>query len=612
MGKIMFNLRLVGAAILTMPSIIASGASTEGISVEHLGVKHTFVRVDADRSDYLMIPVEESREDELVNIIVDGKNVGSFYVRMANDKVDYAVPFDLTPYRGKNLILDFGKIHGSENEKPRSEGIGWESLTFTDNPDFTNTEKYRPAYHHTPVYGWMNDPNGMFYKDGKWHLYYQWNPYGSKWQNMTWGHSVSEDLIHWTPMPAAITPDGLGAIFSGSAAVDKTGSAGYGEDAVVAMYTSAGHSQMQSIAHSNDDGTTFEIYAGNPVITLDTEARDPKIFWNEKTGEWNMTLAHALDHETLFFSSPDLKTWTLNGSFGKEGATGGVWECPDLFELVVPETGEKKWVLIVNINPGGPFGGSAIQYFTGDFDGKTFTADTDKNGKVATKWMDYGKDNYALVTWSDAPDNRRVGLGWMSNWEYANDVPTMQFRSANTLPRDLSLFTAPDGEILIASVPSPEVYKIRGKAVASSAFSAGNKAKNFRLPSKNDGIAEITAEIQASNGASLTFTLANDEGENVTLTYNSADHTLTFNRVNSGLETVAPTFPAITTAPTFETDGKINLDIFIDHSSIEVFANDGKSVMTNLIFPGKPYSTLSVKGTGKAKVENLKIYELNL
>lgn len=599
-------------SLIALAAIFTTGASAEGISVEHTGPQNTFVRVDTDKEQYLMIPVEESQDDALVTIMADGQPAGSFYVRLAREKVDYTVPFDLTPYKGKKLILDFKKPKGvilAKGEEP----VGFTELVLTDTLSLDNKESFRPAYHHTPVYGWMNDPNGMFYKDGKWHLYYQWNPYGSKWQNMTWGHSVSDDLIHWESLPEAIVPDALGAIFSGSAAVDKTGSAGFGEDAVVAMYTSAGHSQMQSIAHSNDGGLTFEVYPGNPVITMETEARDPKIFWNETTGEWNMSLAHALNHEILFFTSPDLKEWTRTGKFGKVGATGGVWECPDLFELEVDGSGKKKWVLLVNINPGGPFGGSATQYFVGDFDGKTFTADTDENGEIVTKWMDFGKDHYATVTWSDAPDDRRVALGWMSNWEYADQVPTMQYRSANTLPRDLTLFTGTDGQIYLASAPSPEVNALRGKAVASAgSFNVGSHAKTFNLPSKNRGLCEITAEIEASKGSTVSFTFSNTDGEKVVLSYDATSHMLTFDRMHGTFVDISHHFPAVTQAPTFETDGQLSLRIFIDHGSIEVFAEDGRSVMTNLTFPENPYMKLAVEGKGKAKVESLKIYEIKL
>lgn len=393
---------LLLAAAMNMPMMVMADTGN-GVKVEHLGTNNTIVRVDGD-SHYLLLPIQEAYDDATVNVVVDGKLDRTFYARLAKSKVDYSVPFDLTPYKGHEVVLNIVTSQNRSTVREARQDACWTNFTLTDEIDLTNKEKYRPAFHHTPLYGWMNDPNGMFYKDGKWHLYYQWNPYGSKWQNMTWGHSSSTDLINWEHHPAAIEPNGLGTVFSGSSAIDKENSAGFGRDAVVAMYTSAGVSQIQSLAHSEDGGETFTIYPGNPVLTLDSEARDPNMFWNAESKEWTLILAHALEHEMLIFTSPDMKQWTLQSAFGKGlGAQGGVWECPDLFELPVEGTDEKKWLLLCNINPGGPFGGSGAQYFIGDFDGKVFTPDTDGEGNVATKWLDYGKDNYAIVTWSDAP-----------------------------------------------------------------------------------------------------------------------------------------------------------------------------------------------------------------
>lgn len=392
-------------------------ASEPGIKIEHLGTNNTIVRVDSD-SKYLLLPVQESIDDATVKIIVDGKLERTLAVRMAKSKVDYTVPLDLTPYKGHDLILDVVTSQSRSSVREAKDDACWNNLAFADTIDTTNREKYRPIYHHTPLYGWMNDPNGMVYKDGVWHLCYQWNPYGSKWQNLSWGQSTSRDLIHWDhQLNPVVEPDGLGMIFSGSSAIDTANSAGFGKDAIVSMYTSAGTSQIQSLAWSDDNGTTYHKYPGNPVITLESEARDPNMFWNDETKLWTLVLAHALDHEMLIFTSPDMKEWTLKSAFGKGlGSQDGVWECPDLFKLPVEGSDESKWVLLCNINPGGPFGGSATQYFIGDFDGTTFTPDRDASGNVPTKWMDYGKDHYATVSFSNAPDNRRTVIGWMSNW----------------------------------------------------------------------------------------------------------------------------------------------------------------------------------------------------
>ena len=454
-----------------------------GVEVDHLGVSNTLVRVTGE-GKYLLLPVQEANDDARINVLVDGNVVETIRVRLAKSKIDYSVPYNLSPYKGKNVILDIVTSQGRSSVREAKDDACWKGIRLVDAFDTANREKYRPAYHHTPLYGWMNDPNGMFYKDGKWHLYYQYNPYGSKWQNLSWGHSESADLVNWEHKPVAVKPDGLGMIFSGSCVVDKANTAGFGENAVVAMYTSADVSQMQSVALSTDGGITFATYPYNPVITLESEARDPNMFWNEATGEWNLALAHALDHEMLFFTSPDLKRWTLQSSFGKGlGCQDGVWECPDLFKLKVDGSGEEKWMLICSINPGGPFGGSATQYFIGDFDGKTFTPDRDADGSVPTKWMDYGKDHYATVSWSNAPDGRRTVIGWMSNWQYAAEVPTQQFRSANTLPREVGLFKAGDGRIYASTVPSPEVDALRGKVVKHvSKMSAGVRQNGSHCP----------------------------------------------------------------------------------------------------------------------------------
>lgn len=601
-------LMMLGAAFTT-----SAAFASEGVEVDYLGVNNTLVRITGD-GRYLLLPVQESNDEAKVDVLVDGKIDKTINVRLAKSKVDYLVPFDLAPYKDHSVLLNIITTQDRSNIREVKEDACWSNMTLSDTFDTANKEYYRPVYHHTPQYGWMNDPNGMFYKEGEWHLYYQWNPYGSKWQNMTWGHSSSKDLVNWEHQPMAIEASGLGAVFSGSSVVDKENTAGFGKDAVISLYTSAGRSQVQSLAHSEDNGQTFTIYPGNPIITLESEARDPNMFWDEANKQWVLSLAHALDHEMLFFTSPDLKEWTLQSSFGKGiGAQDGVWECPDLFKLKIDGTGEEKWVLVCNINPGGPFGGSATQYFVGDFDGKTFKADTDATGKIATKWMDYGKDHYATVSWSDAPDNRRTLIGWMSNWQYAAEVPTLQFRSSNTLPREAGLFKGDDGQIYMSSAPSPELLKLRGKLTLNvSNKSVGRKAREFVLPSSNGGVCEILLDVECKKGETVDIKFANKAGESVTMKYDSSKNTLSFDRRHSGIVDFSQDFPAVTVAPTFDNGNSVSLRIFIDKASMEVFGNDGKFVMTNLVFPTMPYSIISVAAEGhKARIDNLKIYSIN-
>ena len=594
----------LGAATLT-------AQENKGVSVEHLGTNNTLVRV-TEQGKYLLLPVQDAGEEATIHVLANGKEERSIVVRLATQKVDYYVPLDLTPYQGKHVVLNVVTPQGRSSVRAAKQDACWKHISISNTFDTANREKYRPAYHHTPLYGWMNDPNGMVYKDGVWHLCYQWNPFGSKWQNMTWGHSSSRDLIHWEHHEPTLLPDGLGTIFSGSSAVDVANSAGFGKDAVVTLYTSAATSQIQSLAYSTDGGYKFSTYEGNPVLPFESEARDPNMWWNNETKLWTLVLAHALEHEMLIFTSPDLKQWTLQSSFGKGlGAQDGVWECPDLFELPVANTNVKKWVLVCNINPGGPFGGSATQYFVGDFDGKTFKVDVDAAGNVPTKWMDFGKDHYATVSWSDAPDGRRTVIGWMSNWQYATEVPTLQYRSANTLPREMGLFEE-KGQYYVSSTPSPELTALRGDLThQAKRVSVSNKPHNITLPRENDGICEILMEVDARGADSLVMTFSNKAKEEVKLIYHVYKSELSFDRTRSGLVDFSQDFPAVTVAPTFSSKGKVKLRLFIDRSSMELFEQDGRFAMTNLVFPTSPYTTLSLESAGgKAKVTNLQVYSI--
>ena len=526
-----------------------------------LGDKHAMLKVKQGEK-YLLLPVQESEEIAAIAVLNgDNEMVKRLNVKLAIDRVDYYMPLELKGAR----LLDI-EFHGDRRQKGAvSEFVCWREMKYAGTFDTTNRERFRPAYHHTPLYGWMNDPNGMFYKEGTWHLYYQWNPYGSQWENMTWGHSTSRDLIHWEAQPLAIEPDWLGSIFSGSCVTNG--------DEVVAMYTSAGHHQTQSIAFSKDGGRTFTKYAGNPVLTTSDVAdfRDPRPFWNEDIKAWNLILAAG--QEMRIYSSKDLKDWKYESSFGKEyGNHSGVWECPDLFKI------DGKWVLICNINPGGPFGGSATQYFVGQFDGHKFTCES--MPKV-TKWLDYGKDHYATVSFYNAPENRHVVLAWMSNWQYANQVPTKQFRSANSIPRDLGLFRCGE-ETYVSVVPSKEMLALRGAKV--------------KKPTE-------TCEILVDMKSTTEIVLSNTKGEQVVMRYDAAKQTFSMDRVNSGDVSFSEAFPAVTEAPAFGTIKQLR--IFIDRCSIEVFDAEGKMAMTNLVFPSEPYNNIKVKG-GKATIFEIK------
>ncbi|MDD5788813.1 MAG: DUF4980 domain-containing protein [Bacteroidales bacterium] len=545
--------------------------------VEFLGDNQSLVRINTNNR-YLLIPVQERAEMAHVRVVKNNQLAQTFNVRLAVDKIDYFVPLDLNTVSGEAVLQV--KVPAQQHvNKAFKDYSCWTSMKYSDTFDSRNVEKFRPAYHHSPVYGWMNDPNGLFYKDGVWHLYYQWNPYGSQWENMTWGHSTSTDGLHWTPQPTAIEADALGAIFSGCCVVDKNNTAGFGNGAIVAYYTSAGARQTQSMAYSLDGGQTFTKYAGNPVIVSDVpDFRDPHIFWNEEAGFWNMVLASG--QEMSIYSSKDLKQWKHESNFGLTyGNHSGVWECPDLMKLPVDGTGEQKWMLICNINPGGPFGGSATQYFIGQFDGHQFVCEDQPE---ETKWMDYGKDHYATVTFDNAPDGRRVAIAWMSNWQYANQVPTMQFRSTNSILRDLSLYQY-EGETYCAVRPAKEMDAARGKKIAR--------------PTDR-------CEIVVTLKGDARITLSNGSKERVVLDYDADMASLDFDRRHSGQCSFSDAFPTVVTAPVH---GSLRtLRIFIDKSSIEVFDADGRLSMTNLVFPSSPYSRISVKGKASAKIYEIK------
>ena len=579
-------------------------AQQDGLQINYLSPENTILKVDA-KHQFLLMPIEEQAPETRINVLLNGKIDQQINVRLAQNKIDYYVQFDLKEYNSKKIVLDISLGNDRTDGRDSREDVCWKAIKQSDAFDSTNVDKYRPAFHHTPVYGWMNDPNGMFYKDGIYHLYFQHNPYASVWGNMNWGHSTSRDLIHWQHLPVAIAPDGLGTIFSGSAVVDKDNTAGFGRDAIIAVYTSASATQRQSLSYSTDGGTAFTKYEGNPIIMSDKECRDDKVLWNAQTGEWNLVLADASEHQDWFYSSSDLKHWTKEGSFGQGyGAQGGVWECPDLMQLPIRGTAEKKWVLIVNVMPGGPSGGSATQYFVGDFDGKDFKC---ASKPEVTKWMDYGKDHYATVSWSNSPEGRHTVIAWMSNWQYASAVPTKQFRSANSLPRDIELFKGEDGEYYICTSPSPELAALRGKENKYGAFSLNEKTISKKLPSDADGLYEIFIDVD--NAKATDITLSNEAGDKVVMTYNAEKRSFSMDRRKSGIVDFSADFPCVTTAPTSASHHQ-TLRLFIDRCSIEAFDGDGRFVMTNLVFPHSPYTTISLCADGKAKVHEMKVWNI--
>lgn len=461
------------------------------------------------------------------------------------------------------------------------------------------SEPHRGQIHFSPKAHWVNDPNGMVYANGIYHLFFQYYPGGTTWGPMHWGHATSTDLVHWKERPIALYPDSLGYIFSGSAVVDKNNTSGLGKNGkapLIAIYTSHdinGEKQKrtdyetQSIAYSTDDGATWTKYAGNPVIKNPgiTDFRDPKLMWFEPTKRWIVTL--ATKDRITFFSSPDLKSWTRESEFGKDlGAHGGVWECPDLFPL--NDNGKQVWVLLVNLNPGGPNGGSATQYFLGGFDGHRFTT-----AQQTTKWIDYGPDEYAGITWSNT-GARKIFLGWMSNWMYANQVPTEGWRNGMTLPRELGLKQV-NNEWYVTSKPVKELERIGS---ASTVAANVTVTKNTELAKGRSG-AKVPCRIDLATEAakSFTVTLSNKKGEAVVIGYDKGANEYFIDRTQSGKKDFNKDFAAKHKAPRFSKSANMNLSLLIDLSSVELFADDGLSVMTALFFPNEPYDKIQVQST---------------
>lgn len=584
---------------LGMTSVVQADSSW---TIRHLVCEQNIVSLDVTE-DYLLLPIQDDAPEGKICIVKDNEQKGTLMnVRLARERVDSYVPFALSAYKGQHISIEIQGV-------PET-ALCWKELKLSGSFDMANKESFRPVYHHTPAYGWMNDPNGMFYKDGVYHLYFQYNPYGSVWGNMHWGHSTSTDLMHWKFEGCAIVPDTWGAIFSGSCVVDHENTAGFGKEAVVAFYTSAkstpwGDIQMQSMAYSLDNGKTFTKYEGNPILTSsERDFRDPKVFWYAPGKHWVMILAVGQHME--IYSSVNLKEWKKESEFGAmQGAHGGVWECPDLVEIPVEGTREKKWVLICNLNPGGPFGGSAAQYFVGSFDGKKFVNES----PTQTKWMDWGKDNYATVTWNNAPDGRCIALGWMSNWQYANNVPTRQYRSANTLARDLTLYREGQ-EVYLKSTPSVEVKKARGKKVSIPSFKVSEKHEIVNLFEEKQGAYEVEIVIQNAGASKIAFCLLNDKGEKVSMYYDLNRKQFVMDRSESGTVDFSKDFPAVTVAPV-NVDKELTLRLFVDRSSIEAFGEDGKFVMTNLVFPSQPYVKMCFEADKNGyAVKSLNVYKL--
>ena len=480
------------------------------------------------------------------------------------------------------------------------------------------TEKYRLQYHFTPDSMWMNDPNGMVFNDGEYHLFYQYYPDSTVWGPMHWGHAVSEDMVNWEHLPVALYPDDYGYIFSGSAVVDKNNTSGLGKDGkapMVAIFTyhdpvgaekGAVDYQTQGLAYSNNNGRTWEKYPEpvlkNPGIA---DFRDPKVSWIDKYSKWVMALA-VQDH-IEFYASHNLLDWEKTGEFGRNaGAHGGVWECPDLFPLEIEGSNDTKWVLLVSINPGGPHGGSATQYFIGDFDGHTF-----KSSQEKTKWLDHGSDNYAGVTWNGIPDSdgRRLFIGWMSNWLYAQQVPTKRWRSAMTIPRQLHLRLL-NNDYILASTPVKELKTLRREKLTPLV----SEVSGYTLIPIAD-ISVMQSEMQfifnfEKEAGDFGLQLSNKNGEKLKIAYSVDKSELYIDRSEAGTAGFSDDFAAVHRTA-YKATENLKLHVFVDKASVEVFADNGNAVLTDIFFPGVDYNKVELFSTkGSTKILDATIWQL--
>ena len=557
-------------------------------------------------AQYLMVPIQNAAD--MMNMILrtaDGNVICEQQMRFARNAVDRYMPVYVGGHIGDSLEVHLESYCTS---------LSYEELFHTsDDPGFEKptTDPYYPLFHHAPAYGWMNDPNGMVYYKGRYHLFYQHYPYGTQWSDMHWGHASSADLIHWEQHPIALFPDNYGGMFSGSIVIDENNTAGFGADALVAIYTSTSPTQCQSIAYSLDEGMTWHKY-GAPVLNGSGDFRDPKVFWNQEQNAWTMILAAG--QQVKIYSSPDLKRWTLKQNWGTGiGSHAGVWECPDLIPVPVEGSDEMKWLMIVSINPGGPSGGSGTQYFIGDFVNNKFVLETD----TKTRWLDYGKDNYAGVTWFGRRDskNRPLFVGWMNNWQYSGDVPmdTSVYRGVNTFPRALSFVNTPNG-LCLKSAPADAIALLRSDSVyAPQVGTINQKWEAANIQELNSGAAIVEFKV-GSERKGWKLTLSNDAQESVVINFQPSANRVTFDRRNSGLKSFNYNFSSTIQAGLLH--GEENAEkamLLIDRSSIELFINDGRLSMTNLVYPTKPYTHLSIEPTdGTLDVQQLEVTAVTL
>lgn len=530
--------------------------------------------------------------------------------------------------RFRNLILLFLTsaivCWGCEGQIPEESAYQADQINQHLEAEVTFSEPYRSQFHYTPRINWMNDPNGLVYYRGVYHLFHQYNPFGNRWGFMSWGHATSTDLVHWEHKPVAI-PYGKEqeeGIFSGSAVVDHQNTSGFGDGEnppIVAIYTShytledGSTDQAQSLAYSLDGGETFTKYDSNPVLEFDDpDFRDPNVSWNEEMGKWLMVLALPTQHKVQFYASDDLKEWEYLSDFGPAGATGGVWECPDFFQLPVKGDSEnKKWVLHVDMNPGSIAGGSGSQYFVGEWDGTSFIPD-ETFMETAPHWVDYGTDFYAAISWNNIPeeDGRQLWVGWMNNWNYANDIPTDPWRSAMSIPRSVHLES--DGNSYrLTQKPVENLQQLRQDSVAIDNIELNDEWIDLTQQGISGKAYEMRVEINPGDAETVGLSVREGKNQQTWIGYDSENESIYVDRRNSGESDFYEGFETRNDAPVELIDGKVELHIYVDGSSVEVFVNDGARVLTHRIFPDSESIGVSAFAEGgSAAITNLKFWPL--
>ena len=570
---------------LMLVAVVLTACGTP-FTIEFSDDNTAVIRLAKAKEQTLWIPIDNLVGE--VQLTVDGSQeiTVPLNVRLAKERVQYWMPLYLTPATEQVTIKGADK-----------QFVAWQEFKVGENPN--PEQRYRQTLHYTPHIGWANDPNGMVYHNGEWHLFHQYNPVGSRWGNMSWAHAVSRDLVTWEYLPTALYPDEIGAIFSGSCVIDKENTAGFGKDAMIAIYTSAGRKQSQSIAYSLDNGRTFTKYEKNPVLVSEqVDFRDPKVFWHEPTERWIMPLACGNAME--FYSSPNLREWHFESRFGEEyGCHGGVWECPDLIEL--PYKDSKKWVLFCSLTRDAEHG-SSVQYFVGDFDGHTFVCDTPKE---YTDFIGWGRDNYAIVTWSNVSDGRTIALGWQNNWQYGSEqeFPTTDFRSYMSLPYELELIEH-EGRAKLISKPVKEFSDyLQPIHTQESITVATEQALPVELSGKD--ALWIECEMESKGAKVMGVKLSNDCGEALKIYFDNGEQAFKVDRRNAGISDFHERFPSEISAPMSAAKSQ-TLTIVLDHASVECFTDI--SATSDLIFPTEGYTHLTLYAAdGEAEVKRITV-----